>query len=263
MRYTWQYILDNRYDKNRSAVRKMNERYVVMSAITKALAPAPTYVLLNFGVHPDTATLMSFIFIILAVVLFFFGQPILAISSMLLFAFLDSVDGDMARCLGPTKYGAVFDSFGADLFYALMPVGVGYYLFSIGVVILGLSPTKILLVSVFVSLSFILYRLINTKVLHFRNSLKEDNQNHSQVAKKVLDSAGLVRLLELYRHVLVRGNFFSEPGMIFWFSVLILVRRYDVLAGYLIVLLLYNLGYLATNFVGTYVFFKSFKPSTK
>ena len=263
MKYTYQYVINNRYDKNANRVRKIGDTYVIMTVISKALSPLPVYLFLNLGLHPDTITLASLAFIIASAISFIFGNAILGVVFMLCFALLDSVDGDMARCLGPTKYGAVLDSFGADLFYALMPVGVGYYLFSIGIATLGLSPVLILLVSVFVSLSFVLYRLVNTKVLNFRKRLGEDGDNHSQIAKKSLKSKGLVRLLELYRHVLVRGNFFAEPGMIFWFTVLILVRRYDVLAGYLVVLLLYNLGYLVMNFVGTYVFFKSFKPSAK
>ena len=261
MKYTYQYVINNRYDKNANRVRKIGDTYVIMTVISKALSPVPVYLFLNLGVHPDTITLASLAFIIASAISFIFGNAILGVVFMLCFALLDSVDGDMARCLGTTKYGAVLDSFGADLFYALMPVGVGYYLFSIGIATLGLSPVLILLVSVFVSLSFILYRLINTKILHFRTSLKESGaeENHSQIAKQALQSNLLVRLLELYRHVLLRGNFFSEPGMIFWFSVLIFVRRYDLLAWYLVVLLLYNLGYLVTNFVGMYVFFKSLR----
>lgn len=259
MRYTYQYIIDHRYNKNANQARKLGDAYVLMTVITKALSPLPVYVFLNLGLHPDTVTLASLGFIALSAAAFIVGYPLAAVGFMLCFALLDSVDGDMARCLGPTKYGAIFDSFGADLFYALLPVGVGYYLFSQRVAAAGLAPEKILLLSVFVSLSFILYRLINTKVLQFRSGLKDASVNHSQAAKHALQSAGLVRLLELYRHVLVRGNFFAEPGMIVWFTVLVVSRQLEALAWYLVVLLLYNLGYLATNFVGTYVFFKSFK----
>ena len=263
MKYTYQYILENRYDTNANQARKLGDRYVIMTVISKALSPLPAYVFLNLGLHPDTITLASFFFILLSFISFVLGGAAFGVIFMLCFALLDSVDGDMARCIGPTKYGGVFDSFGADLFYALLPLGVGYYLFSQDVAVSGLHPVQILLLSALVSLSFILYRLINAKVLNFRKSLKEESGNHSQIAKETLPSKVLVRLIELYRHVLIRGNFFAEPGMIFWFTLLMLLRAHSILAWYLVALLAYNAGYLMTNFVGAYVFFKNFDQKTE
>ncbi|MBI5401581.1 CDP-alcohol phosphatidyltransferase family protein [Candidatus Wolfebacteria bacterium] len=254
MKYTMRYILDNRYDKNRGQVRKMAERFVIMSAITKFVSPAPTYILLNFGVHPDTVTIASFIFIVFAAFLFVIGQPVLAVCSLLVFAVLDSVDGDMARCVGPTKHGCTLDSFGADFFYAVVPVSIGYYLFSIGVGVWNLSPAIIIFSSALVSLSFLLYRLFNAKVDVFRASLPAGASNHSQMAKETIRVKGIRLMLELYRHVIIRGNFFSEAGMIFWFSLLVLLNRFEILAGYLIVLLAYNLIYLLMNFVGINIY---------
>ncbi|MEK7643725.1 MAG: CDP-alcohol phosphatidyltransferase family protein [Patescibacteria group bacterium] len=257
MKYSYRYIIENRRPQNANWARKIGDKYVLMTVISKALSPVPVYVFLNIGLHPDTITLASFFFVILSFIFFIGGNALLAVLAMLIFALLDSVDGDMARCTRPTKYGGILDSFGADLFYALMPLGVGYYLFSKDVAVIGFSPVCILLVSALVSLSFILYRLINTKVLKFRQSLNDDSVNHSAVAKDSLNAKGLVRLLEWYRHVLLRGNFFSEPGLIFWFAVLLLLNADSILAWYLVAVLLYNLGYLLTNFVGAYVFFKS------
>lgn len=259
MKYTYKYIIENRYDKNTNHARKIGDKYVVMTVISKALSPIPVYLFLNLGLHPDTITLASLFFIILSFISFLLGWVLLAVIFMLCFALLDSVDGDMARCIGPTKYGGVFDSFGADLFYALMPLGVGYYLFFKGIAVPGLNSINILLLSALVSLSFILYRLINTKVLNFRKSLQLNSDNHSEIAKESLKSKGLIRLLGLYRHVLIRGNFFAEPGLIFWFTVLLLLKQYQILAGYLIVILIYNIVYTLMNFFGAYVYFKSVK----
>lgn len=259
MRYTYKYIIENRYDKNSNQARKIGDKYVVMTVISKALSPLPAYFFLNLGLHPDTITLASLFFIILSFVSFLFGGILWAVIFMLCFALLDSVDGDMARCKGPTKYGGVFDSFGADLFYTLLPLGVGYYLFSESVTLPGLKAVHILLLSALVSLSFILYRLINTKILNFRKSLQINSDNHSEIAKESLRSKGLVYLLGLYRHVLLRGNFFAEPGLIFWFTILLFFKQYQILAGYLAVILIYNIGYTLMNFCGAYVYFKSVK----
>lgn len=262
MKFTFRYVIENRYNKNANPVRKLGDRFVVMTVITKRLSPFPVFLLLNLGLHPDAITLMSLIFIIFSTVSLILGQGVLAVIFMFCFAMFDSIDGDMARCIGPTKYGGVFDSFGADLFYALIPTAVGYYLFVDGVTAAGLNPMQILLVSFLISISFLLYRLINVKVLNFRQGLENRDENHSQVAKTALKSKGLTRLLELYRHVLVRGNFFAEPGLVFWFSVLILCQAHKLLVWYLLIVLLYNLGYLVMNFFGTYVFFRSLGKKT-
>lgn len=263
MKYSYQYVIENRRPQNANYSRKIGDKYVLMTVISKALSPVPTYVFLNMGLHPDVITMASFFFVILSFISFVYGSALLAISFMLIFALLDSVDGDMARCIGPTSYGGILDSFGADLFYALVPVGVGYYLFAQGIEAQGLSSEMILLLSVLISLSFLLYRLINTKVLNYRKSLNDVSVNHSTVAKDSLRTKSLVRLLELYRHVLLRGNFFSEPGLIFWFAVLLLLDAYSILAWYLVAIFLYNIGYLFTNFIGAYVFFKNSDKTDK
>lgn len=259
MKFTYQYVVNNRYDQNANKVRKLGDRFVIMTVISKALSPLPVYLFLNLGLHPDTVTIISLLFIVLSGISFLLGSVLWAVIFMLCFGLLDSVDGDMARCVGPTKYGGVFDSFGADLFYSVMPLGVGYYLFSQNTSVWGLNSGNILLISAGVSLSFILYRLINTKVLNFRRGLKESDNNHSQVAKASIKSGWFVNLLELYRHVLLRGNFFAEPGMIFWFTILFIFHANGILVWYLVAILLYNMGYLVTNFIGTYVYFKSLK----
>src|SRR3989338_2404131 len=263
MKYTYQYIVQNRYDRNANAARKIGDKYVLMTVISKAFSPIPDYVFLNLGLHPDTVTLASMLCICLSALSFVLGGAFFGIIFLLCFVLLDSVDGDMARCIGPTKYGGIFDSFGADLFYSIIPVSVGYFLFTHAIVLPIANSAQILLLSAFVSVSFILYRLINAKVLNFRKNLKDYSGNHSRIAKETLPSKGLVRLIELYRHVVIRGNFFAEPGMIFWFPLLILLRAHSILAWYLAALLAYNAVYLITNFVGTYVFFKNFDQKTE
>lgn len=259
MRFSYQFVLNTRYDQNANKARKLGDKYVLLTRIAKALSPFPVFLFLNLGLHPDIITLISLVFIFFSAASFVLGWGILAVIFMFCFAMFDSIDGDMARCIGPTKYGGVFDSFGADLFYALIPIGVGYYLFANGVTAAGINSIQILLMSVLISISFLLYRLVNVKVLNFRHGLESRNENHSQVAKDALNSKGLTHVLELYRHVLVRGNFFAEPGLIFWFSILILCQAHFILVWYLVAVLLYNLGFLAMNFVGTFVFFKNIR----
>jgi len=237
----------------------MEERYVLMSVITKALSPLPTYIFLNLGLHPDTVTLASLIFVILGSIAIILGYPIIGICGYLIFALLDSVDGDMARIIGPSSYGSILDSFGADLFYTCSSVSIAYYLYFQDTSVWLIKPPLLLLIGALVSLTFILYRLINAKIYNFLNNQGEKVKNYTEVAKDKIKYNSIKKIISLCRHTVVKGNFFSEAGMLFWFTLLIVLGENAILGYYLILLLLYNLGYLLTNFIGTYLFFKSLR----
>ncbi len=259
MKYTYKYIVENRYDPNAHKARKIGDKYVLMTAISKALSPVPVYIFLNLGIHPDTITLISLLFILIGSGAFVVGLPLLGILFYLLFALFDSVDGDMARCAGPTSYGSVLDSFGADLFYACSPIAVSFYLFSKEIAILNMESSFLLLVGAFISATFMVYRLINAKVYKFMSNASNGSSDYTQGAKKKIRSGVLKSIVKVYRHVLVRGNFFAEPGMLFWFSILTIFKAHEVLAWYLLGILIYNIGYLSMNFFGTYIFFKTLR----
>jgi phosphatidylglycerophosphate synthase len=237
----------------------MSDRFVVLTAITKALSPLPVFIFLNLRIHPDTVTLVSLLFILLGSAGFIAGMPVIAVLSYFLFALFDSVDGDMARCIGPTTYGSVLDSFGADLFYAIAPFSIGYYLFSIDISLFSTNPSFLLLIGAFTSASFMLYRIMNAKVYKFLSTQQEKPADYTAIAKEKMTPGLLKKFVGLYRHVLIRGNFFSEPGMLLWFSVFVVLKQEMLLGVYMILLLVYNIGYLIPNFIGTYLFFKSLR----
>src|SRR3989338_6608641 len=145
MKYSLKQILTTRYDPNSPRSRKIEERLIPINAIGKILSPYPTYFYLNLGLRPDHVTFISFLFIAAGAYFFIVGKPIAAVISLLLFILHDSADGDMARVSGGTSYGALIDSFGADIFYSIVPISVGYYLYSIDTFVFGLSPSVVLL----------------------------------------------------------------------------------------------------------------------
>lgn len=272
MRYTLRDVIETRYEIGRSFQEKMSERLVLCSAITKFFSPPQTYIFLNLGMHADWITFASIFFIIIAAVLFILGHSVTGVIAVLIFALFDAVDGDMARCTkartGRTSsYGPIIDSLGADFFYALIPFSVGYFLFSINTEAWFLSSEHILISSAFVSLSFLLYRIVNVKRLRFladhqqakeeKTSVRVERNMRSSFVKR-----SIIRIVKLSRHIAVKGNFFAEPGLILWFSIFLLTKQYEILGVYIIVVLFYNLGFLGINILNAYRTFLSYEENT-
>lgn len=264
MRYPLRHILERRFDPNRSEARKISERYVILNFLLKLVSAYPSWLFLNLGIHPDWVTLASLGFIVGGAASFILGYPVLGVVLILVFILLDSVDGDMARAKGPTVYGGTLDSFGADFFYALVPVSVGFFLMEEGIAVGGLSPERVFLAAVLVSLSFMLYRMVNMKVLRFtesRSRVSAEGHVGSPVAETRAKFPFLSFLFGLYRHEIVKGNFFAEPGMVFWFSVLTVSQAYAALAWYLLAILAYNAVILGLQMTKALIAFRSFSPS--
>ena len=157
-------------------------------------------------------------------------------------------------------------SFGADFFYSLVPVSVGYYLYDIGTYVGGVKPSYVLLLSALASVSFLFYRLMNTKVLTFfwdKGGSKEKTSVFDDVSEKTASYGFFVRLAKLYHHTLIKGNFFAEPGMVTWISVLVFFKQWEALGFYLVAILLYNLGYLVPNFAHIYITFLRYEKRRK
>jgi len=254
MKYTFKEIQEKRYDPKRPKERIWSEKFIPLNFIGKILSPYFTFVFLNLNIHPDFVTFASLVFILFGFIAFLFGYAIYGIIFYLLFLLFDSIDGDMARCAGPTKYGGIIDSFGADLFYALTPISIGYFLFiqelNIGIIMLF----NFLLIGSLVSVLFLFYRLINFKLNSYRKSNPSQSSNISQYGDRN-EGKIIYKIIKLYRHVLIKGNFFAEPGMVFWFTIFIFFKSYYLLSIYLISILLYNIGYTFINLVVAYKYF--------
>jgi len=257
--YTLKEIHEKRFDPKRNRMRIISERYVVLNAIGKFVSPYPTYLFLNLGLTPDMITFVSIGFIIASAGFFLTEHAVIASSGLLCFLLCDSVDGDMARVRGYTRYGGIIDSYGADFFYALIPSSIGFFLYSQGTTTATFSPEVTLVIAVLVSLTFMLYRMINIKLVGFleREGVMVKGDVFSDINSEGTFSAlsAARRMVKLFRHEAVKGNFFAEPGLVLWFSIGMFVGAYTALAWYLTALLFYNLGWLAITFVRSYVTF--------
>ena len=267
MKYSFRYVLDNRRDPNESIEKKNADYRVVMSAITKALSPFPTYVFLNFGIKADWVTLASIAAIVVGAFLFVLGHVVWGVVAILCFAMFDSMDGDMARISGVTSYGAILDSFGADFFYALIPVSLGYHLYSIGTKVGMLGPDSIFLASALVSITFLLYRLIRANHLSFFFGQNSGGGIEYKASSIHRGSAGsmlkntLIRFIKFSRSTIVRNNLFAEPAMLLFFSSFSLLGWWETLASYFIILLLYNVNFLIQNFFHAYISFFQYEKA--
>src|SRR3989344_4365678 len=262
MKYSLHKIYATRYDPNRPRSRKIEERLIPINALGKLLSPYPTYFYLNLGLKPDHVTFISFLFIFAGAYFFIVGKPVVAVISLLLFILHDSADGDMARVSGKTSYGALVDSFGADIFYSIIPVSGGYFLYAKNIFVGPITPAFLLLISAFTSISFIFYRLMNTKILTFfwdKKGGKEKTSVYDDVSETTSAKGLFVRLAKIYHHTFIKGNFFAEPGIVTWLPILVFFEQWQFLGLYLILILLYNLGYLIPNFIRIYFSFLKFE----
>ncbi|MBI2108815.1 MAG: hypothetical protein HYT93_01355 [Parcubacteria group bacterium] len=258
MRYSLKQIFDTRYDPNRPVARRLAERFVPINIITKALSPYSAFIFLNLGISADVVTFLSLVAIITSAILFILGYAIAGIIGIFIFGVLDSTDGDVARVHGRTTYGGALDALGADFFYTFIPSSIGYLLFSKGVTVGPLSPEIIFIAAISASLFFLLYRTINIKRINFLmgHHRGDDMETASFVRKEAGRSMSVFfHMAKLYRHVLIKDNFFSEPGLILWFSIFVLFGKWEFLAGYLLLILLYNFGFLVSNFIKMYITF--------
>jgi len=258
MKYSMDYVLSHRTGAQSSSEGVLRNKYIILNYIGKIVSPYPTYLCLNLGISPDMVTFASFFAILAGSVLFILGYALAGAIAFLFFFVMDSVDGDLARCTRISSYGIILDSFGADLFYGCAPASVGYFLYSENIMLGKIMPHYILLAGAFASITFLIYRIVGTKLILFRRgnpSQSRDEEYKEEVQKKIKKNI-FIKIIKLSRHFLVKGNFFAEPGIIFWFFVLVCFKAYKTLAVYLIIILIYNISYLIINFINTYSYFK-------
>ena len=266
MKYTLKQILATRYDPSRTTTRRLAERFVPVNIVTKAVSPYTAFIFLNLGISADIVTFLSLAAIVSSAVLFMLGYAVLGIVGIFIFGILDSTDGDVARVSGRTAYGGSLDALGADFFYTFIPSSLGYFLFSKDIVLGPLSSEGVFAVAIGASLFFLLYRTINIKTINFL--MGSHRGDIATTAGSVAGGGGettsfFFHMAKIYRHVLIKDNFFSEPGLIFWFFIFVIFQKWEFLAGYLVVILIYNSGFLISNFVKMYLTFLKVEKEKK
>ena len=235
---------------------KMSTDFVVWNVMVKFVSFLPAYLLNKKKISPDIITLISFIFIPLGSYLIINDQVIYGSSCWIIFGILDSIDGDMVRLSNKKNfYGEILDSFGADIFYFFCPVTVGYYLFKNSSYFeIYFDPNNMLIIS-FLTTFFIIFtrymgskRFILSLIDPQRNSKFYKNKNNNRL-KKIKSN---VSFLE---HVIIRKNFFAEPGMILNFFILFNVGNLKYLEYYLLIIFVYFIFIFVKRVLGSIIYF--------
>jgi phosphatidylglycerophosphate synthase len=224
-----------------------SERYVVAVSLSRIISLYLTYVLLRLRLTADSITYANLLVSLGAAALFVTGYPLWGAVGFAAVQVLDCSDGEMARVTGTTDYGSTLDSLGADLFYAVGPSSVGYYLFSVDVTVGSLPPYMVLVAGVVASLSFLVYRLVDVKVNAVINGRRANGKAGVAAAEETAQRSMSQRMLGTYRNWVFRQNFFAEPGLILIVLVLTSMGLWEALAGYLMVLAGYTIPNVALS----------------
>ena len=239
------------FDKN----RHQEVNYVIFNKIIKFLTYFPSRVLYKLNVSADVVTLISYISIISSAFCFVLGKLYYGINLMLIFGFLDSLDGDIARLNNKkTLHGKTMDTFGADIFYLIIPVSISYYLFTYQKNLSYIFDVNlILIIGYLLSFSLIFYRIIelrNDKLFSKSKKIKKTKTNIIKRYKKNF-------IIYLLKNEIIRGNFFSEPGIILNCTILLYFNMFNFIFIYFIIILFYLIIRLSYLFFGSVLMYLS------
>ena len=144
------------------------------------------------------------------------------------------MDGDLARVQNKeNKYGQIIDSFGADIFYF-------YFQYQLALIFFidnfqnYLNLESFYLIGIFCAFFHTMHRLLNIKIINL------ENIKHQNKIKKIKRKNNIFkRFLFLINNQYFKGNFFSEPGMIFIFSILSITHKIQYIEIYMYILMIY------------------------
>ena len=239
------FLADGRYYEN---------QFVLMNVIMKLFTFLPAFFLSKIKVSPDTITILSYFSIIFSSGFFLIGLTYKACFLMILFLFFDSLDGDIAR-LNKVKsnHGQTMDILGADLFYILIPFSISYNLLIFqNVQYFFFKKEFILIIGFLISFCLIFYRLIGLRNYLLFTKFKSIKKNKD---KQKNNFSTLKSFFDIFEHDIIRGNFFSEPGFVFNFSILIFLKNFQFIYYYLLIILFYHIVRVAKLFIGTIIIY--------
>ena len=253
-------IYNNCKVRNPSKKRYLSEKFVVFNIIIKYITFLPAYWLMKLKVSADSITYLSFFFVPLGSYFLIFQEPIKGVFCWIIFGILDSLDGDIARLSKKkTFYGETLDSVGADIFYFFAPTTIGIYLFNIRVIeMTNYDPIYVVIIGFLTSFFLIFLRYLGSK--RYVLSLLYPNKNQIFNKKKRIKNLKKLRSkTTFFENEVLRGNFFSEPGMILNFFILVYFEQTALLELYLLTLLLYYFILFLKAIISSVVYFNTVK----
>ena len=153
------------------------------------------------------------------------------------------------------KYGSTIDSFGADIFYLTIPFGIAFYIFFYEKNLSYVMDINFILIFDFLISSLIIfYRLISLRNFKVFLGSKKITSNKNQIkSNKKLRAFNL-----FFKNEIIRGNFFSEPGLIMNLSILLYLNFFNYVYIYFIAITIYHGLRTSYLFIGSlYVYIRS------
>lgn len=245
-------------EKNFSQRRKIASIFLIQGRIQKLITPPIAHLFTKLKISPDIITIISFGFIFAGSFFFLKGNFFLGSFLWWIFCILDSLDGDMARLLKKKSlYGNTLDSFGADIFYFLFPFITGFYLFKYtNFNFIYFDKSDILLVSLIISFSLTGYRIIGLKRYILSLVYKH---NYAYKKKTITKLSFFKKVYDIYDNEIIRGNFFSEPGIILNIFIISIFNKDYLLFIYLIIISIYCFIRFLKSIFLTFISFKNMK----
>lgn len=235
---------------------KLSANYVLWILMVKFLTFIPALLLNRIKVSPDAITFLSFSFVPIGSYFIINDNTMLGSLCWLFFGFLDALDGDMARLSKrKTFYGEMLDSFGADIFYFFTPTTIGYYLFlNQNDLNINYNPNNLLIMGFLISFFLIFTRYMGSKryILRLIEQKKNFNFYKNKNVKKFQKIKSSTSFLE---NVIIRKNFFAEPGMILNYFVLFYLENLRYLELYLIIMFVYFFIIFAKRTLASIIYF--------
>ncbi len=246
-------IYDSAAEKNTSPKRTIGNTYGLNQRFLNSISPPFAYILNRLNISADLVTVISFVFLILGSIYFVLGNSIFGSVIWFIAAFLDSLDGCIARLSKKnTIYGTTLDSFGSDIFYFTFPFVVGAYLFIYtDHKLIFFSEFDILIISFIISFTLIGYRIIGLQ--RYVLFLREKKLRKIKREKKFLEIKKAYNMID---HEAIRMNFFSEPGIILNILIISVLQNDKLFFYYLIIISIYTSLRFLTSIIATYISFK-------
>ena len=243
--------------KNPSKKRYLSDNYVLWNIMIKYITFLPAFYLNKLKVSPDFISLLSFIFIPLGSFFIIINEAMIGAFCWIIFGALDSLDGDMARLSKrKTFYGETLDSLGADIFYFLSPVTVGYYLFNLNNDQILFNKNYILITSFLITFFLISIRYLGSK--RYILSLINPKQNQKFYTKNNINNLTKLKSnISFIENEVLRGNLFAEPGMLLNYFILFALNQNRILELYLILIFIYYFTLFFKNTIAAAIYFKN------
>ena len=249
-------VYDLSIDKNLTPRKKIGNTSGLCQRSLNLISPPFAYILNRLNISADLITIISFFFLIFGSLYFLIGNSLVGSLIWLIAAFLDSIDGHVARLnQKKTIYGNTLDSFGADIFYFTFPFVIGFYLFIYtNHNTIFFTEFDILIIAFIISFTLIGYRVIGLK--RYILSLKEKKLKKIKHKKDFLD---LKKTYNLIDNEAIRINIFSEEGIILNLLIISIIQKDIFFYYYLIIISVYTSLRFLKSIFATYISFKKMK----